>query len=461
MLYGWLGAIAGQLANFAQAGGGGSSSDSGGSGVFLLGYVPMHAVGYAIRRKTRNNIALWYSGQLLGWALAAVYTVFWIILGVSSRRSSNRFLLWSAAALVPLGMGVGLYASLFNQSKKTKKTLQWAASQDGAWKETGLLERAREVFERYQQDWSNYNTEAMKSYMTSGYQYHASLMVYAMYLAARRNLVKNPVIEEISVVDATDAADNVKDQFKVAIGARAENTLIDTRDNSVLFVDKSRFVEFWTFQRSGNQWMLGGVEPATQAQEMRDKAVEQFAISQNFYYSLDWGRLLLPRRSQLFKSGKFRYSDVNNHVIGMYKNCLVQFYTYIPDRRSRYDSDGYVIAQAALPKTYGNIFVRRKKKWWLRSFGFVKGLRKITLEWREFNDKYDVYASDAEKVTSLELLHPAFMEKLEALPFTVNIEVADNTVYLFAEAGATSKVKPTPYPVMMDILKEAFSEMKL
>ncbi len=458
------------LSYFAQAGGGGSSSSNGGGVLFLLGligYAPMHLAGHLIR-KFKKNETNWAGVQVIGWIIAAVYASLWLFL--AARAFSWIPLVIAVGA--PLGMGAGLYRwfSIFWRSRKTTQTLQAAAVQDPSWSETSLLERAKEVFVRYQQDWSSYNTEAMKAYMTPRYQYHASLMVYAMYLAARRNLMSDVTVEEVMIVDAVDDVDNSKDRINVAVRAKAKNVLMDTRDNSILYTIDKPFEEIWYFQRLGDKWMLDGITPSTASQLMKDNSIVDFAASQGFYYSLDWGRLLLPRRSQLFGNGRFQYSDINNHTIGMYKNCLVQIYTYIPDIRyyknrssfAKADSDGYIIAQAALPKTYGNIFVRRKKGWWKRPpMPGLKDMLKITLEWREFNDKYDVYASDAEKVTSLELLNPLFMEKLEALPFEVNIEVADNMVYLFAEASATSKVKPSPYPVMMDILKEAFAEMKL
>jgi hypothetical protein len=51
----------------------------------------------------------------------------------------------------------------------------------------------------------------------------------------------------------------------------------------------------------------------------------------------------------------------------------------------------------------------------------------------DFNAKFEVWASSIELATSFELLHPAFIQKLEELPFEVNIEVVDTTLYLYSQ----------------------------
>lgn len=107
-----------------------------------------------------------------------------------------------------------------------------------------------------------------------------------------------------------------------------------------------------------------------------------------------------------------------------------------------------------MPKQYGNIVVRRKKTF-QRGLG---NLEKVETEWTQFNNKYEVYASAPEQVTSFELLNPTYMEQLEALPFEVNIEVVDNVIYLYtSEIDATLEV----YESMLDLTNKAFVELRL
>ena len=86
--------------------------------------------------------------------------------------------------------------------------------------------------------------------------------------------------------------------------------------------------------------------------------------------------------------------------------------------------------------------------------------QKVETEWGQFNEKYEVWATVPELATSFELLHPAFMEKLEALPFELNIEVVDNVLYLYS-ADSSIGINDANYSVMLQIINEAFKQMKM
>ena len=291
--------------------------------------------------------------------------------------------------------------------------------------------------------------------MTPGYQYHNALMVHALMLAGRRNAVNSPTITQAVVTNVYDADNNDDDIAVVGINATANDQLIDTKSNSIIFTDNSPFTEFWRFKRSGDTWLLDGIQQATASIWRDNVELEIFATQNGYYYSQDWGWLLLPRHGQLFGDAKFGTSDVNNHVIGVYnQTLLVQLYTYVPKPDSAGKS--YLIAQASLPKSYGDIIVRRRKGF--HPFG-IKGLRQISTEWPDFNKKYQVFATNPEQATSLELLNPKYMEQLEAAPFEVNIEVIDNVVYLYAREGAI--INPEHYSTMLGLLQAAFKEMRL
>ncbi|HET7630021.1 MAG TPA: DUF3137 domain-containing protein, partial [Candidatus Saccharimonadales bacterium] len=411
----------GQLAawlDFARAGGGGSSSGDGGSIIALVGYLPMHFIGAKLRKLGFNH-EIWIIFQVIGWIIGIAYALVltWFLGGLG-------FLMAIGAIL---GTGAGLYNwfSLLKRSKKVTQALKSAAQQDAAWNETDIVARAKQVFYQYQADWSARNWQNMAGYMTPEYNRHSSLMVAALLQAHRLNLVDKPTINQMTVVNLHDSTVNSEDVVTVGLTAKADDRLVDDRDGKQLFRDASAFTEFWQFKRSGNDWILDGIQQATAAGWRHNAKLEAFARQNGYFYSLDWGWLLLPRRGRLFGKSKFGTSDINNHVIGIYNQAyLLQLYTYDPNPNN---AGSYLIAQTNLPKSYGDIVVRRKK-WhnWLAP----RGLKQVSMEWGDFNKKYQVYASDVEQVTSFELLHPAFMERLEALPFEVNIEIVDNVAYL-------------------------------
>lgn len=198
--------------------------------------------------------------------------------------------------------------------------------------------------------------------------------------------------------------------------------------------------------------MLDHINQATADLEVINEQLRDFSAQNGYYYSLDMGWLFIPEHGQLFGEAKFGTSDINNHVIGLYNQLLVQLYSY--NKRPQNDDKPYIIAQVNVPRSYGNIVVRRKKRLQLG----IHGLNKVETEWTQFNNKYEVYASDAEQVTSFELLNPTYMEQLEALPFEVNIEVVDNVIYLYTdERTATIEI----YQSMLDLVHKAFKELRL
>jgi len=427
----------------ARAGGGGSSS-GGGAVIALIGYVPMHFLG----AMSKHHIPVVIASMIM-WPIAIIYAILLILL--------LRVFGMIAAVGAILGTGAGLYGwfdKILKLNKKAELDLQKAQLTDPAWDETKLLDHAQKVFMQYQQDWSNNNASSMSNYMTPPYAYHAQLMIYALQQLKRQDNVIQPTVINKKIVGINNAADPNQDSYTVYFQATADDQLIDKTNNTLLYRDITPFSEFWRFDRTDDKWLLADVQQATENGYMHNNDLESFVATQGYCFSPDWGWLLLPQRGQLFGKANFGKSDINNHVIGVYKNVLVQIYSYIPVKAQETISN-YLIAQSTLPKSYGNIVVRKKRR---LPFSRVKGLNRITLEWTEFNNRYEVWASDVEQVTSFELLNPSYMVKLQELPFEVNIEVVDNIVYLYSAKVPSNSANNA---LMLKILFEAFQEMKM
>ena len=440
---------------FARAGGGGSGGSSGGGGdgdgdgiVFLalVGYVPTHGLGAFLRRKLPSESgAASLLAHVITWPLAIIWAI-----ACFAMFGSGFF-----GSIVALGAIVGAPAGLFNwfsevlkQSAEVKQRLKRAAANDPMWDETQLVDFAKQTFMRYQYDWSRQDTESMKQYMTEDYHYHASLFIYTLQLMQRTNTVEDIVIDEAVVVQVHDDQNDANDRVTIGITARAKDTLINTAANTAIFTDSNSFTEYWTFARSGSTWLLADIGQATADMAAYNNELAAFAAQNNYCYSVDMGWLFIPERGQLFGQAKFGVSDINNHAVGLYKeSLLVQLYTYAAFNGAR----PRVIAQV---KTYGNIIVHRKQS----SNINTRGLERIETEWIQFNQQYEVYASNAEQATSFELLNPTYMEQLAALPFAVTIEVVDNVIYLYTDERGTDVAT---YGIMLDLVHKAFKELRL
>lgn len=446
-----------------SGGGGGGSGGSGGSGggilyiVGLIGYIPMHFIGGWLRKSFFKEY--WLAARIVGWTIAFVAAG----LSIAFIFIAHSFLLAfyvnvPIAVGVLLGMASGLNAwyAKMGQSSKIRNALAKAESKDTAWNEAKLTTYVEGIFYKFQQDWTNFDTESMRRYLSPNYYNHIYLMMAALRGAHRINKVMNPRIISKIIVAAHDSDNNDEDMFEIAITAKADDQLFDDRTNKLLFQDDNTFTEYWRFIRRGNEWLFDGIRQQTQSAVATSQAMEHFAQENGMYYSADWGWLLLPADGYLFSHGRFGTSDINNHIIGVVHNVLTQLYTYTPvlNSDSPMANDQFLIAQTNVPKSYGRILVRRRSRFinWP-----VRGLTQVKMEWGEFNNMYDVYASDLERVTSFELLNPAFMAHLRDLPFEVNIEVVDNVVYIFTKAKTSIEY----YKALYDVLLKAHKEMKL
>lgn len=452
---------------FARGGGGGSGGGGGGGGggsgggggggggvggaLFVFGYLPGHFIGAFFRRKMPNVF-----GAILTTIITLGYAALWMLLG---------WLGWLIAIFALFGGAVGYFGwfdravKLLKKSKATKANMSKAFTKDSAWDEPAITNQVQTIFTKFQNDWSSFNVESMRTYVLQPYIYHLELMLYALKLRKRRNDMQNIVIKNIMPIESTDSKDNSQDSVTYYIEARAKDSIIETIDGkeSTLFTDSNTFSELWHMARDGNEWKLKSIEQTTANAYSQVNKIKEFAEANGMYYSLDWGWLLLPRQGVLFSKGAFGKSDINNHVIGAYKNLLIEIYTYI-DRPTNDQNKNYVVAQVALPKRYGSIVVEAKESWTNDIFRIMptpRGYKKVTLEWPDFNKRYRVSATDIEQVTAFELLHPVYMEKLFALPFKVSIEVVDNVVYLY------SLDNKADYTTMLNLLKDAFKEMRL
>ena len=338
-------------------------------------------------------------------------------------------------------------------AKRRKKLIEKADKNLAAagWDKSEIKQRVRDVFMAFQAAWSNFDLEAMKPILSESYFKRMVLEMNVLKNEKRRNAVNNPKIFGMAILDAQDNPGENQDNFTVEIRAGADDSLIDVGRNINLYTDSSEFTEYWEFVKEDGLWKLNLIKQATENAAMIEKPIKDFAAKNNFFYDPDFGWLMMPNRGVIFNQTDFMNSDINNHVIGWYRDKIVEFYTYIPRPGKNGGGRNYIIAQAILPISYKDIFVRKKR------FGLFNpgGLKKMSLEWGDFNKKFDIFADSADQVNSFELLTPNFMEKIHGLPYDLNIEIVGNFLYFYTEDRRIS------YDEMLTVISWAFDEMKM
>lgn len=446
---------------FARGGGGGSGGGGGGGGsgggggggvggIAAIGYFPAHFVTQWCYKKFSKAVAI-----VAGIVVLVLVTAPFVL------ATSG------LAFLVGIGAVIGIYSGLHNwlgrlagRITASKKAIQFAASTDPAWQEQALKDRISKVWYAYQQDWSTFNLQNIQTYTTQEYFQHNQLMLTALHQMGRRNEVGSPRLLSYDIIEVNDRADNTQDNFNAFMQGQANDQLIDTTTNQVLYTDNSQFSEFWRFNRNGDTWVLSAINQTTANVYAMDSSLQDFAKQNGMFYSLDWGWLLLPQRGQLFGKASFKKSDINNHVIGNWNGLIVQLYTYIPAKSNT--NQNYLIGQITLPKSYGGIIVKRRSGGLGSLFGnrAPRGYQKVSMEWPDFNQRWNVFATDMDKVTSFELLNPKFMADLYDQDLKASIEVVDNVVYLHAPVKPGAAANQTNYPAMLGVLQAAFRELR-
>lgn len=326
-------------------------------------------------------------------------------------------------------------------------------------KEVGELEAAHidvanlknqvgELFQKFETAWGGFDLPTMQSILTENYYKRMVLELNVLQNEHRSNPMQDLHLYAVLIYDVDD---NTPDHITVRITAGARDTLMDTAQNQELFVDTSGFTEYWHLIKQGNNWKLDLITQETEDPARVESDIASFAEKNNFYFDPDFGWLMMPNKGVIFNKTNFGRSDINNHVIGYFRNKIVEFYTYIPNPQQR-GSTNYLVAQAILPKSYYDILIRKKR---LLSFG-VWGLKKVSLESADFNKKFEVYANENDQVNSLELLAPNFMERIYNLPFDLNIELVGNFLYFYTKDRGQAT-----YENMLEVISWAFDEMKM
>lgn len=315
---------------------------------------------------------------------------------------------------------------------------------------------AEKLFIEYQNDWSNANIKGVQRYSTIGYYEHASLMIQLLEGMGRRNVVKELKVNKISLLSEVNEKTKLPVNVGCQINFNGHDILFDKKTSRPIYQDRAYGVsEIWVFVWDGKELLLDKIVQPTSSLPHKKEGLAEFAEENNLHYSPDWGRYALPTRGIIFNDIDLHLADVNNHVLGLFNECIIQMYTYskVPANPDSY----YLVGQISLPKKYNGVFIRSTSST-NRIYELPETYKKITLEWDDFNDKYQVFSHNKDIVAAFELLNPKFMSSLFDRRLDYNIEVIDNNVYIFAPVTSTNS---DDYRELFEILSLAFKELKM
>ncbi|MET1033588.1 MAG: hypothetical protein ABWX94_03740, partial [Candidatus Saccharimonadales bacterium] len=309
-----------------------------------------------------------------------------------------------------------------------------------------------DIFWKYKQNWNDQAFSGLKTYATDNFYKQTEYLQAALRSIGRTFTLDDIDLKHFDPYNVKDKVGTAEDTLLFQVSYEATLTL--NEDDVEIAQRRHLFYEFWYFVRSGNDWRLDQMASRESGIGGEDKRLANFATEHDLVRTFPPLGVLLPRTGALFEGRSslvggtlkewldFQFNvqpgevdntiGVQDHYVGKWRGAVVQLYTYIANN-SFSSTFGYVpVAQISLPKDYGHIVVRPKSL--VSKFDLDPSYEQMSLEWPDFNKRYDVFATDKDLLASLELINPDFMAFLyDHLP-SACLEVQGSNVYIYAVA---------------------------
>ena len=156
---------------------------------------------------------------------------------------------------------------------KTEKLLVFLSQQDPTVSPVELVKLADFAFRKLQECWEARNYEPMKPLMMADLFNQHIAQIQGMVRNHEINRIENIKVEHIDLVNVRYTEKPNQREYTALITASARDYYVDDRNSKFIRGDAmpARFQEFWTFQRSGDQWLLREVEQAGESDVLKDE----------------------------------------------------------------------------------------------------------------------------------------------------------------------------------------------
>jgi predicted lipid-binding transport protein (Tim44 family) len=164
-------------------------------------------------------------------------------------------------------------AMVARKAVKTEKILSFLSKQDPSLSSQALRELAESTFRKLQECWGKREYGPMEPLLMRA--------LFQQHTAQLQGLVKNHEInrlddlrvERVDIVNVRYTEKSDQREFSALITASARDYYVDDRSQKYLRGDKgpARFQEFWTFQRSGDRWLLREIEQTGESDLLKEE----------------------------------------------------------------------------------------------------------------------------------------------------------------------------------------------
>jgi predicted lipid-binding transport protein (Tim44 family) len=156
---------------------------------------------------------------------------------------------------------------------KTEKLLSFLSQQDPAVSPEKLRRLADSTFRKLQECWQAREYGPMQSLLMPDLFAQHTAQLKGLVRNHEINRIENLKVQRVDLVNLryTDKPD--QREFTALITASAQDYYVDDRTGKFLRGDwgPARFQEFWTFQHSGDRWLLREIEQAGESDALKDE----------------------------------------------------------------------------------------------------------------------------------------------------------------------------------------------
>lgn len=164
-------------------------------------------------------------------------------------------------------------AEVAQKSAKTEKLLEFLCKQDPSLKPDELRKLAESTFRKLQECWGKREYGPMKSLLMPDLFAQHTSQLQGLKRNHEINKIDNLTIEQVDLVNVRYTEKPDQREFTALITASARDYYVDDRTKKFLRGDTSpaQFQEFWTFHRSGNNWLLREIEQTGESDILKDE----------------------------------------------------------------------------------------------------------------------------------------------------------------------------------------------
>ena len=159
------------------------------------------------------------------------------------------------------------------KSARTEKLLEFLGTQDPSVSPKALRTLAESTFRTLQECWEKRDYGPMKPLLMDDLFLQHTSQLKGLVRNHEINKIANLKIERVDLVNVRYTEKPDQREFTALITASARDYYVDDRTDKFLRGDKSpaQFQEFWTFHRSGKNWLLREIEQAGESDILKDE----------------------------------------------------------------------------------------------------------------------------------------------------------------------------------------------